>query len=261
MLCRNYYFICLKGGNLFKDILERRSLYLFSLLALLFLLASCSTVDTDNSVSRTEDEKIRTSDTSNVLELKAKIDELNNKIYVMNEQMEGLRARLRDEKLPVKTLAKKNTQDLSAEQKIVQEFVGGTAAINKITHKSTNVMYKNYLSAYEFFKEKQYARSLIAFSSFIDQYPDTVLTDNAYFWLAESYYQKKEYVLAIQEYLKILENFPDGSKAPYAVLKLSNAYEMVGDKTSSEKYKRSLFQKYPKSMAASISISANNFGG
>ncbi len=242
---------------MFKDILRRRSLYLFGLLVLSLLLASCSSIDTDNSSSKSGDEKTMTtsSNDNEVLELKAKIDELNNRIYVMNEQIEGLRARLRDEKLPVKTLAKKNTQPLSTEQKIVQEFV------KEAPQKSTNVMYKNYLSAYEFFKEKQYARSLIAFSSFIDQYPDTVLTDNAYFWLAESYYQKKEYVLAIQEYLKILDKFPDGSKAPDATLKLSNAYQMIGDKTSSEKYKRLLFQKYPKSMAASASIGANNFGG
>ena len=249
--------------NLFRSILAR------TVLLLLFIMgfASCASVDTNNSKS--SDTNTRSSSSGEeTMELKAKIDELNNRIYVMNEQIEGLRARLRDKKLPskVKSLPKSavkvKTKGLSAEQKLVQDFFGGTSTQSYVApSKSSNAMYKNYHSAYTFFKKKQFAKSLIAFSSFIDQYPNTVLTDNAYFWLAESYYKKKEYVLAIQEYLKILEKFPEASKAPDAALKLSYAYETIGDRALSSKYKHLLFQKYPKSKAAGISIGATNIGG
>jgi tol-pal system protein YbgF len=264
-----------------------------NILMLSLFISSCAS--TDKNISGSETTSTYTSSTSSsegseVLELKAKVDELNNRIYVMNEQIEGLRARLREEKLPSATNVKAKTKTetkilaaqpsrpskskseasagaLSAEEKIVKDFLGTKTAEPVVDSKpsaltkSKNAMYNNYLSAYAFFKEKKYARSLIAFSSFIDEYPNTILTDNAYFWLAESYFKKKEYVLAIQEFLKILEKFPDSSKAPYAALSLSYAYDKIGDKVSSEKIKRLLFQKYPKSLATGLSISANNFGG
>jgi tetratricopeptide (TPR) repeat protein len=44
------------------------------------------------------------------------------------------------------------------------------------------------------------------FEAFLKQYPNTELSDNAQFWIGETYYGKKDYEKAILEYEKAIPN-------------------------------------------------------
>ena len=204
------------------------------------VLCSCSTT---KSVS----EPVNTPEVAkkdDVTELKAKIDDLNNRIFVMNEQIESLKARVKEEK------------GKTAEERIISAYKNEKPQEDVIKEPETknDPVYNEYSEAFAFFKNKEYSKAMVAFSSFTDKYPDTFLTDHAYFWLGESYYQQREYTLAISEYLKVIKKFPNGSKAPDAMLKVAMSYKMIGEKKDSEAYLNGLASKYPNSRAANMAV-------
>lgn len=174
---------------------------------------------------------------SDVAQLKAKIDDINNRLYILTEQMDSLRARFKDvDKLPSLPAMQNEKQQKEQIDKFQQVSVA---------------MKNEYLAAYNLFKDGKYAKSLLSFSNFIDKYPNSSLTDNAYFWLGESYFEQREFALAIDEYLKIIKKFPEGSKAPDAMLKIAISYKQLGENNDSNAYLRELISRYPNSRAAS----------
>lgn len=160
-----------------------------------------------------------------IAELKARIDDLNNRVYVLTEQLESLKSK------PVDVVASKKTEPVS---NVKNAYVSQE---------------KEYNAAYELFKSGQYAKALIAFSTFADRYPASALTDNAIYWMGECYLQQKEYALAIEEYSKVLKKFPKESKTPYAMYKIALCYKMLGEKKDSDIYLQELFTRYPNSEA------------
>ena len=204
-------------------------------------LYACSTakpnIETASPVDKTK--------TDDVVELKAKIDDLNNRIFVLGEQLESLKARTKEE-------ARIKTR--SAEEEIIASYSGKQKAEPVAVSDVNDPVYKEYLEAFDLFKNKEYSKSLMAFSSFVEKYPDSFLTDNAYYWLGESYYQQSEYTLAISEYLKTIKRFQEGSKAPYAMLKIAMSYKKLGEKKDSDAYFNGLISKYPNSRAAKDAI-------
>lgn len=78
---------------------------------------------------------------------------------------------------------------------------------------------RTYDEAFSALKDGRYAESARRFQSFIDQYPSTDLTGNAYYWLGESYYVTQNYQVALETFGTLLARFPQNQKAPDALLK------------------------------------------
>lgn len=176
--------------------------------------------------------KVELKGTDDISDMKARLDDLNNRVYVLTEQMESLRSRLRDS----------STVPSATSTKVLKSPA--------MAEKNEDAMVKEYKDAYELYKDKKYAKALIAFSSFIEKYPDTVLTDNAYYWMADCYYSQKEYALSIDGFMKVLKKFPNESKAPEAMLKIAMAYKELGEKKDSDAQLKELILKFPVSRAA-----------
>ncbi len=69
-------------------------------------------------------------------------------------------------------------------------------------------------------QQSDYDEARRAFDAFIESNPDHDLTDNAYYWLGETYYVVKDYASASHHFALGLQRFPDGNKAPDIMLKL-----------------------------------------
>jgi tol-pal system protein YbgF len=109
-----------------------------------------------------------------------------------------------------------------------------------------------YSSAYEEFKEGKYEEARNNFKRYIEQYPRTDLTDNAQFWIGESYYLENQFEKAILEYEKVIKNHPDGDKVPAAILKQGMAFQNLGDKTSAKLLFDKVIKEYPNTSQAKI---------
>jgi tol-pal system protein YbgF len=109
-----------------------------------------------------------------------------------------------------------------------------------------------YAAAYELFREGKYDKSREGFESFLKQYPNTEFSDNAQFWIGECYYFEKKYEKAIIEYDKVVKNFPEGSKVPYALLKQGLSFLQLGDKASAKLLLQQVIKDYPNTSQARI---------
>jgi tol-pal system protein YbgF len=84
-----------------------------------------------------------------------------------------------------------------------------------------------YDAAFGALRDGRYDESARSFQAFVQQYPNSELAGNAYYWLGESYYVTQNYQLALEQFQTLLARFPNGQKAPDALLKVGySQYEL-----------------------------------
>jgi tol-pal system protein YbgF len=83
------------------------------------------------------------------------------------------------------------------------------------------------------------------FQDYLKYYGDTDLASNAQFWLGEIAYAQKNYDGAVQEYDKVINNYPRSFKLAPAHLKKGMALLELGQKNSGVKELREVVKRYP----------------
>jgi len=109
-----------------------------------------------------------------------------------------------------------------------------------------------YRDAYETLQKGDMEGARRKFEAFLKQYPNTELSDNAQFWIGETYYQKKDYEKAILEYEKVIVTYPEGEKVSSALLKQALAFLELGDKTNARNLLKRVIDRYPQSDQAEM---------
>ncbi|MBM4277788.1 MAG: tol-pal system protein YbgF [Deltaproteobacteria bacterium] len=109
-----------------------------------------------------------------------------------------------------------------------------------------------YKDAYETFQRGDLDGGRRKFEAFLKQYPNMELSDNAQFWIGETYYLKKDFEKAILEYEKAIVKYPEGDKVPSALLKQGLAFLELGDKTNARNLLRRVTDRYPQTEQAEI---------
>ncbi len=117
---------------------------------------------------------------------------------------------------------------------------------------STTGMGNLYRDAYETFHRGDLEGARRKFEAFLKQYPNTELSDNAQFWIGETYYLKKDYERAILEYEKAIVKYPEGDKIPAAIFKQALSFLELQDKTNARNLFRRVIEKYPRSDQAEM---------
>jgi tol-pal system protein YbgF len=107
-----------------------------------------------------------------------------------------------------------------------------------------------YMVGYKAFKEGNTKKAREKFMSVLRDYPENEYSDNARFWIAESYYKDGNYEDAILAYEELFKKNPNSDKIPGAMLKQGLAfYELKDEKTGRIILER-LIEKFPDSEAA-----------
>jgi tol-pal system protein YbgF len=109
-----------------------------------------------------------------------------------------------------------------------------------------------YDQAYATYKRGAYEEAREAFNEYIRLHPDTNLTDNAYFWIGESFYEQQKFEQAILEYDKVVQKFPTGDKVASALLKQAFAFDAIGDPTDAKILLKKILREHPSSEQAAI---------
>ena len=127
-----------------------------------------------------------------------------------------------------------------------------TKAVSKNGQKGKLDKESAYAAAYEAFKEGKYEKARTEFQNFLKLYPDSEYSDNAQFWIGESYYFENKYEKAILEYEKVVKKYPHGNKVPYALLKQGLSFLNLGDKASARLILQQIIKNYPNTNQARI---------
>jgi tol-pal system protein YbgF len=109
-----------------------------------------------------------------------------------------------------------------------------------------------YDACYKLFKNGQYAKAREEFQKFLKQYPKTTYSDNAQFWIGETWYIEEKYEKAIIEYEKVIKGFPTGDKVQDALLKQGMSFQKLGDKASAKIVYQQIITKYPQTNQAKV---------
>lgn len=109
-----------------------------------------------------------------------------------------------------------------------------------------------YDAAYNAFKSKKYKESREKFEQFIKDFPGDKLSENAHFWIGETYNSEKDYEGAILAYETFLKKYPKSDKAPSGLLKQGLAFIGIGDKKTGKVILEQLLERYPKSKEAEL---------
>ena len=103
-----------------------------------------------------------------------------------------------------------------------------------------------YQRAYNMLSTGEYEAAEVAFTKFIKEYPDNKLSSNAYYWLGETFYVRKNYQLAAYNFAAGYKKFPEGSKAADQLLKLGISLFSLEKLTEACATFKKLLEEFPK---------------
>lgn len=109
-----------------------------------------------------------------------------------------------------------------------------------------------YLAAFDLLKNGKYDDAVRGFRSMIEKWPQGRYADNAWYWMGEANYVKRDYKSALNSFQSLLQRFPTSPKAPDAMLKVGlTQIELKQDAEGRETLQR-VTQSYPNSNAAKL---------
>ncbi len=174
-----------------------------------------------------------------ILEIRKNVEDLQRGLNVMASYL-GL------QELVVSSPAK--TQSVNKARKNKSE----PAKVQTARKKPASDAEELYDKALQLFRGGQYKAARAEFTSFLELYPKTDLSDNAQFWLGECYYAEKRYREAIAAYEKTIKEYPKSGKVSSAMLKQGMAFLELGDKTAGKILLKKVVKSYPESNQAKI---------
>ena len=103
---------------------------------------------------------------------------------------------------------------------------------------------EQYAKAFALLRANQYAEAETELRTFLEQWPEDDLSDNARYWLGETLYVRKEYQAAARVFAEGLDRAPDGKKAPDNLLKLGLSFSSLGENEKACQVLLSLATRY-----------------
>jgi len=173
---------------------------------------------------------------SEVRDLKAKSEYGSS---ALEQKVEGLAARL-DE------LITRMDRALAP----LEEFIRRQSAADTTQSAAMGMDY--YDAAVRDLSLGNYDLAEVGFLQFLENYPQSDLADDARYGLGETYYARKRYEEAIEEYQRVVALGSGGGKTPAAMLKLGLCYGALQRDGDARKTWQELIAKFPYSEEAKV---------
>ncbi len=120
----------------------------------------------------------------------------------------------------------------------------GAPAASGASGASSDELYRSALGDY---MAGKYPVAASEFADIIQQFPDDNLSGNAYFYLGEINNKTGKPAIAIKDYDRLLEHYPDNAKIPAAHLHKADALVAMKQNDAGVRELRSLIQRFPNS--------------
>ena len=112
-----------------------------------------------------------------------------------------------------------------------------------------------YDRAFQSLKDLRYADAAEKFQSFLDRYPNSEYSDNAQYWLGESYYVTRNYDIALKAFQELMDRYPDSPKVPDALLKMGYTHYELKQWDSARAALTQVQDSYPNTTLARLAES------
>ncbi len=111
-----------------------------------------------------------------------------------------------------------------------------------------------YMAAYQAYKEGKISEARKSFTSVINDFPENDYSDNARFWIGETYYTDGKFEDAILAYQELFDKNPKSDKVPGAMLKQGLAFYALKDEKTGKIILEKLLEKHPNSEQAKLAV-------
>jgi tol-pal system protein YbgF len=116
-----------------------------------------------------------------------------------------------------------------------------------------------YTAALGKYRSGELPLAVAAFKRFIVRYAKHAYADNALYWLGESFYDLKNYRLALKMFRRVVDEYPNGNKAPAALLKMGFSYLKLDETKNARTVLAQVMRIFPDSGVAKLA--AKTLGG
>ena len=201
--------------------------------------------------------------------LKLEMNKLRGQLEVINNSVENTSKRQRDMYLDLDTRVRRFEQqggpaaapDASAPVPPAAAAAGapagaapaaavaGSAAV-AVANGDTGAETRAYEAAQGQRRVGNYQGAIVAFQNFIKQYPKSNLAPRAQYWIGDSYYNLRDFKLAIGSQQTLLKTYPDSPTVPDAMLNIASSQIEMGESVIGRKTLEELVARYPVSEAA-----------
>lgn len=109
-----------------------------------------------------------------------------------------------------------------------------------------------YDQAFASLRDGRYADSAREFDSFLQQYPGGEYSDNAQYWLGESYYVTRNYRIALEAFQTLINRYPNSTKVPDAMLKIGYTHYELDQWTEAGQALTAVMERFPDSTVSRL---------
>lgn len=123
--------------------------------------------------------------------------------------------------------------------------------IKLVPHRSAKALYEK---GFALFARRKFSQSITVFQNFLARYPNDIYSDNAQFWIGESYLRTKRPEEAEDAYRKVLRTYEhrstlEGYKTPDAIYRIGQGYRKRKQIAKARYYFQVLAERFPESSA------------
>jgi tol-pal system protein YbgF len=109
-----------------------------------------------------------------------------------------------------------------------------------------------YQAALQSLRSGQYEEAVTALAAFPEQYPNSSYLPNAYYWQGEAKYVLRQFSDSAALFQIVIDQYPSSSKVPDALLKRGFSEDEMGDKQRATATLNQVIEQYPDSSAARL---------
>lgn len=179
--------------------------------------------------------------------LQADVDTITGSIELHNHQLEQILERQRELFLELE----KRFDGLQQQSANVASNINSSSNVNAPSSAPARSEQDAYQSAVNLIlQDRDFVSAVPALRSFLSQYPNSDLTENAHYWLGQLLYNNQDWAGAKEQFSKVADNFADSLKRPDSLYKLGMIAKNMGDAGLSKQYFEQVVAEYPDSTSA-----------
>ena len=115
---------------------------------------------------------------------------------------------------------------------------------------------QEFRSAIILHKAGKYPEAVLAFSAFVENYPDHPLAGTAQFYVGDSYFRQKEYGLAVREFQRVLTTYDRSTHIAQTLREISDSEDALRKSDDAARHRQLLMSLFPHSPFATASTAS-----
>lgn len=186
--------------------------------------------------------------------MNGRVEEVQHRITVLEQRLNRMSEDLEIRLLAIEGALSKGVSAAPAGEKSAQGGTAVAAGPSVAVKLPDGTPREQYDFAYNLLKQLRWTEGREALQDFLKINPDHDLSDNASYWLGETYYINKQYKDAAKAFLEGYKKYPKADKAPDNLLKLGKSLAALDQPDKACVTYAKLLEDYPNSLPRIVKL-------